>query len=405
MNHEEDPPGRRLILLLLQRFEAQLRKLVGQTQIAAATIAGLRSIIVPSSVLYGFRVPLRGLAPMVGASELAYRMLTREAGSATATWSPMIDASGYARSEQYRAEHTFDDRDAPCVAQLGGRSPEDVEVAAELLATRHRSIRAVELNVGCPQRCARLGRYGAFLLSEPNHLVALVRALDLGVRRSGRLDVVAAVKIRVYRDNYAKTVALVDRLVDAGARLVTVHGRARQQRDCDSADWEIIRRIKQGLRGKSVLLVANGDVRDLAAMRRCLSYTRADGVMAARALLRDPACLSRDKSRRPIDHARLYLSFVRDVGAPPPAVRRHLAAMLEREFRRVPQCRKPIMAFRGAVQSGKHGLVDDDSALEALFRALDNLATARSGSLCCSKNSLPTLLFSDEKQPCPESML
>ena len=94
-------------------------------------------------------------APLVGRSELAWRMLVRSQGT-TCAHTPMIDAGGYAKSEGYRKQFPMknvEPRDTPLVAQFGG-SNIDLLVAAAKLAEPHCD--AIELNVGCPQRCGGL---------------------------------------------------------------------------------------------------------------------------------------------------------------------------------------------------------------------------------------------------------
>jgi tRNA-dihydrouridine synthase len=64
----------------------------------------------------------------------------------------MIDAAGYARSETYRKQFPFVPEDRPLIVQLGGSNPADLAAAAALAAP---FCDGVELNIGCPQRCAR----------------------------------------------------------------------------------------------------------------------------------------------------------------------------------------------------------------------------------------------------------
>lgn len=72
----------------------------------------------------------------------------------------MVDAGGFARREGYRTQFLpVTPQDRPLVLQLGGSNINDLAVSASLGAVH---CDAVELNVGCPQRCARKGGYGSF---------------------------------------------------------------------------------------------------------------------------------------------------------------------------------------------------------------------------------------------------
>lgn len=380
---DSNETGRRLVLLCLIECEARLRRLLGNKACRAARVAAL----------HRFGRPITALAPMVGLSELPFRLTVRRLGGVTHTWTPMIDASGYARCEEYRSEFDFDDRDSPCIAQLGGRNEADMRVAARLVASRHASVAGVEVNAGCPQRCARIGRYGAFLLSEPDQLVALVRAVAAGIIDSGRAQLVPAVKLRMYNGDRQKTVALALRLVrEAGAKMVTVHGRSRAQRNGDKADWETIRVVARALKKLDVLVLANGDVANSRDINLCLSYTRADGVMAARALLRDPTALAHDQllhssPNTKLQAARLYLMYVRDLGAPPPAIRRHVTEILDKELRIAPpHYRRSIMAFRAKAGDFSRALSSHlpcVNPIDALLSIVDELS-AEIGATACT---------------------
>lgn len=84
---------------------------------------------------------------MVGASELAFRMMVREKGADVCS-TPMIYAEGFVRSESYRREFRFDPRDRPLVLQICSNRPESAAKAAKLVETMNIAD-AIELNVGC----------------------------------------------------------------------------------------------------------------------------------------------------------------------------------------------------------------------------------------------------------------
>lgn len=159
--------------------------------------------------------PRYWVAPMVGQSELPWRMLMRGLG-AHICHTEMIDAGGYAKSESYRAMYPFDSKDRPLVVQLGGSNPEVLAQAAALAAPH---CDAVELNVGCPQRCARQGGYGSFLMDKPEHLRRCVEAMASAIHEANP-SAACLVKIRCF-DDTAATVELARMLVQAGCECLT----------------------------------------------------------------------------------------------------------------------------------------------------------------------------------------
>eukprot|EP00301_Raphidiophrys_heterophryoidea_P008205 c13077_g1_i2.p1 GENE.c13077_g1_i2~~c13077_g1_i2.p1 ORF type:complete len:185 (+),score=50.70 c13077_g1_i2:178-732(+) len=103
------------------------------------------------------------VAPMVGCSDLAFRLLCRKYG-ATCVWTEMFCSVEFATNEQYRTtklqQHA---NDHPLIVQFSGNDPEII-VKAALLAQPH--CEGIDINLGCPQRHARVGMFGAYLLDR-----------------------------------------------------------------------------------------------------------------------------------------------------------------------------------------------------------------------------------------------
>ena len=217
-------------------------------------------------------------APMVNQSELPFRLLMRRYG-AQLCYTPMIDARSFASSAAYRAaSFSTCAADRPLIAQFAGDDPATLLRAALLVQD---DVDAVDLNFGCPQGIARRGHYGAFLLDEPDLMCRLVRVLHEG------LSVPVTCKVRMLPDDPLATIALCQRLQDAGCSLLTVHGRTRDQKGqmTGRVDWDIIAAVKEKL---SIPVIANGGIEVAEDVVRCLEATRADGVMSSEAILACP---------------------------------------------------------------------------------------------------------------------
>lgn len=179
------------------------------------------------------------LAPMVGASELAFRLLCRNYG-ATLSYTPMMSASQFVKEAAARGITPVDEADGddavdngigaanvceyqtipadrPLVCHFSANDPEDFANAARLV--RH-TCDAVDLNLGCPQRTAYLGHFGSYLLGEKD------RKLICDIVKAGReaVDVPIFVKIRLL-DKVEETVELCRQLREAGASLIAIHAR------------------------------------------------------------------------------------------------------------------------------------------------------------------------------------
>ena len=228
------------------------------------------------------------LAPMVGGSELAFRLLARRHGTELC-YTPMMYSAKLVADAAYRkAELRTHALDAPLVAHICGNDPTTMLAAAKL-AEPH--CVAVDINLGCPQRIAHSGHFGAYLLGESD------RALVLSIVRTlvGGLKVPVFCKIRLL-DEPSETLAFCRQLADAGCSLIAVHARYRgsatRRRD-GPAHLEQVASLKRALRDRGVPLLANGNVRTAEDVLANLALTRADGVMSAEGMLDDPALFAR----------------------------------------------------------------------------------------------------------------
>lgn len=223
-------------------------------------------------------------APMVDGSELPFRLLTREFG-AQLCYTPMLHSKMMTTSDHYFSTNfTTSPADRPVVAQLCGNDPEIVLAAAKMVEP---FVDAVDLNLGCPQRIAKSGNYGSYLLDTPDVIFPIVRALATGLAR-----VPVTCKIRILHSK-EETIALAKKLVECGASLLVVHGRHRtnMKQFLTVTDWDIIRDIKAAI--PEVPIVANGSIAALEDVEACLAYTKVDGVMSSEAVLENPGFFSR----------------------------------------------------------------------------------------------------------------
>jgi len=170
--------------------------------------------------------------------------------------------------------------DRPLFVQFCANDPDALLAAARRVAPY---CDAVDINFGCPQGIARRGRYGAFLQEDQ----ALVHRLINTLHRE--LSVPVTAKIRIL-DTREATLAYARNVLAAGASIITVHGRRREQKGhlTGLADWAVIRWLRDQLPADTVLF-ANGNVLQHDDLQRCLDATGADGVMSAEGNLSDPA--------------------------------------------------------------------------------------------------------------------
>ena len=124
---------------------------------------------------------------------------------------------------------------------------------------------------------------------EGNLIVNLVEKL---VREVGN-EIPISVKVRILPSGLDDSLKLYKRIVDAGASMLTIHGRNRLQKGLNTgkADWEAIRKVVEHF-GDKIPIIANGGISNLDDVRECLEFTGVDGVMSSEGILEYPALFS-----------------------------------------------------------------------------------------------------------------
>ncbi|KAI5082790.1 hypothetical protein GOP47_0002533 [Adiantum capillus-veneris] len=289
------------------------------------------------------------VAPMVDQSELPFRMLCRKYG-ATAAYTPMLHSRLFADCPKYRSsEFTTCPEDRPLFVQFCANDPEKLLAAAQVVEP---FCDYVDINLGCPQRIAKRGNYGAFLMDDLPLVRSLVEKLALN------LSVPVSCKIRIF-PKLEDTLAYAHMLEEAGCSLLAVHGRTRDQKDgrVVRADWSAIKAVKEAL---TIPVLANGNIRCLEDVHECLRETGADGVLSAESLLENPALFAgyrlmdsasdeaeelEDSVELYLDQPKLfleYLEFLEKYPVPWRMVRAHVHRMLGNWFKKHPDIREDL---------------------------------------------------------------
>ena len=231
-------------------------------------------------------VPVYGdaiLAPMAGFSDLPFRAICREMGSAMSYSACITDVAVVHGGERTSQISDFLEAERPVALQLLGCREHELLAAAEKLMEQGPDI--IDINMGCPARRVVSGGRGSALLSELSLAGRLIRRLV------DRLPVPVTAKIRLGWDAQSRNYLDVARLLeDSGVALIAVHGRTRAQQYSGQADWSAIAEVKQAV---SVPVLANGDVRTVEDIDRIITVTGCEGAMIGRGAIGNPWLFAR----------------------------------------------------------------------------------------------------------------
>jgi tRNA-dihydrouridine synthase B len=243
-------------------------------------------------------------APMAGYTNYAYRQVVREFGGAGLLATEMIAARSAIWLETNRGEHPdrlwgVRDEPRPLAVQMWDNDPDNLAAVGRRLAQDFR-VSVVDLNFGCPVRqVTEKAHSGSWLLRDPDRVGTIVRRV---VEACAGVPVTAKIRLGC-SDSCRTALEVAQRIEEAGASCLTVHGRVAAQFFTGEADWEAIAAVKRSVSRMPV--VGNGDIDSPETAVRRLRETGVDGVMIAREALARPwifaqaAALLRDEPPPP----------------------------------------------------------------------------------------------------------
>jgi len=221
--------------------------------------------------------PIVALAPMAGVTDASYRQFIKRVAPEVVVYTEFLstDAIHYGGKKTMQMLEFDPALERPYIVQVFGKEPEHFLSAAKVI--EEMGADGIDINMGCPAAKVVSSCHGSALIRRPDLAAELVHATCKEVK------IPVSVKTRLGWDTYETLIPFCQKMVEAGASALAIHGRRYHDKFTGKANWDPIYELKKHV---SVPVIGNGDVMNAADAVEKLKNL--DGVMVGRATFGNP---------------------------------------------------------------------------------------------------------------------
>ncbi len=222
--------------------------------------------------------PIVALAPMADMTDLPFCLICKEHG-APLVFREMVSSEAVVRGNAKTLDMAkFDEAERPIIQQIFGSNPFVMAEAANIIEERYHPD-GIDINMGCPVYNIVSNFNGASLIRDHDRAAAIVRAVKKAV------SIPVSVKTRLGWSRDTDCLEFVKVIEDAGADLISMHGRTKEQGYSGKADWKSVGKARART---SLPFLVNGDIVNVETARSALAESGADGMLIGRGALGNP---------------------------------------------------------------------------------------------------------------------